>query len=128
MSEKIADVTLNFINTVYSTNSDGQIVKQVNWKSDENLPVYGEGYGTLTIVENLHEADAASGECTWTGEAFLPDGTRGLGFGKGSWEKDGEHEWSVNWDGEDSIVGKVHFEGKIKLSTRTLEGSVYSRD
>ena len=29
MSEKIADVTLNFINTVYSTNSDGQIVKQV---------------------------------------------------------------------------------------------------
>ena len=26
MSEKIADVTLNFINTVYSTNSNGQIV------------------------------------------------------------------------------------------------------
>ena len=128
MSKKIADVSLSFINTVYSTNSDGQIVKQINWKSDQDLPVYGEGYGTLTVVENMHEANAEGGECTWTGEAFLHDGTRGLGVGAGAWRKDGEHEWAVQWDGEDSVAGKVHFEGKIELATKTLIGTVSSRD
>ena len=50
MSEKIAEVSMNFINTVYSTDSNGRIVKQINWKSDGDLDVYGEGHGTLTCL------------------------------------------------------------------------------
>jgi hypothetical protein len=128
MSEKIAEISLNFINTVYSTDSQGRIVKQINWKSDGDLAVYGEGHGTLTIIENMNEANATGGPCSWTGEAFLPNGTRGLGTANGSWEKSGEHIWSVNWEGEDSIVGKIRFQGQIELSTNTLSGAVYSRD
>ena len=55
MSEKIAEISLNFINTVYSTDSQGRIVKQINWKSDGDLAVYGEGHGTLTIIENMNQ-------------------------------------------------------------------------
>ena len=128
MSEKLAEVSLKYVNTVYSTDSEGRVVKQINWESDGDLDIYGEGYGTLTIIENMSEANATSGPCSWTGEAFLPDGTRGLGISKGTWEKTGEHIWSVNWEGEDSVVGKMRFEGIIELSTKTLSGSVFSRD
>ena len=128
MSEKIAEVSMNFINTVYSTDSNGRIVKQINWKSDSDLDVYGEGHGTLTVIENMSEANATEGPCSWVGEAFLSDGTRGLGTGQGTWEKTGEHIWSVNWEGEDSVVGKVRVQGQIELSTNTLNAIVYSRD
>ena len=91
MSKKIAEISLNFINTVYSTDSQGRIVKQINWESDGDLAVYAEGHGTLTIIENMNEANSTGGPCFWTGDAFLSDGTRGLGTANGSWEKSGEH-------------------------------------
>ena len=76
----------------------------------------------------MNEANADSGECSWVGEAFLPDGTKGLGISEGTWEKVGSHKWEIVFEGEDSIVGKMRFEGEIELSTRTFSGAVYSRN
>jgi hypothetical protein len=128
MSEKLSEVTLKHVSTIYSTNSNGQVVKRIGWESEGELEVYGEGGGTLTVIENMNEANADSGACSWVGEAFLPDGTRGLGISEGTWAKVGSHKWNIVFEGEDSIVGKMRFEGEIELATRTFTCTVYSRD
>ena len=38
MSEKIDDFRFVHVSNVYSQNSDGQLVSQVNWKSESDMP------------------------------------------------------------------------------------------
>ncbi len=42
MSDKIDDFKFVHISNVYSRNSSGQLVSQVNWKTEGEMAVYGK--------------------------------------------------------------------------------------
>ena len=84
MSEKIDDFRFVHVSNVYSQNSDGQLVSQVNWKSESDMAVYGEVWSTLTFIQNYDTPDAESGEVSFAGEGFNSDGTKTIGFQKGT--------------------------------------------
>ena len=125
MSEKIADFELKHRGTSYSQNSDGNLVASVNWETEGDMEVYGVVYGTLTVVHNYADPDANSGECSWAGEGFAPDGTKTIGFQSGNWEKTGNHELSLKMTGKDSREGAIYTESNISLETLTWSGAVY---
>ena len=102
MGEKIADFELKHKGTSYSQNNDGNLVATVNWETEGDMEVYGAVYGTLTVVHSYSDPDANSGECSWAGEGFSTDGTKTIGFQSGTWEKAGNHEWSLKMTGKDS--------------------------
>ena len=62
MSEKIDDFKMVHISNVYSRNSDGQLVTQVNVKTEADMAVYGEVWATLTFLQNYETPDAESGQ------------------------------------------------------------------
>ena len=125
MGEKIADFELKHKCTSYSQNNDGNLVAAVDWETDGDMEVYGAVYGTLTVVHSFSDPDASSGECSWAGEGFSPDETKTIGFQSGTWEKAGNHEWSVKMTGKDSREGHMYTEGHISLRTLTWSGTVY---
>ena len=89
MSEKIDDFKMVHISNVYSRNSEGQLVTHVNVKSEADMAVYGEVWATLTFLQNFETPDAESGEVSFAGEGFHPDGTKTIGFQEGTWMKVG---------------------------------------
>ena len=89
------------------------------------MDVYGAVYGTLTVIHDYDNPDADSGTCSWAGEGFAPDGTKTIGFQSGTWEKAGNHQWSLKMTGKDSREGDVSTESHIALETLTWSGSVY---
>ena len=125
MSEKIADFELKHRGTSYSQNDDGNLVATVNWETEGDMDVYGAVYGTLTVIHDYDNPDADSGTCSWAGEGFAPDGTKTIGFQYGTWEKAGNHQWSLKMTGKDSREGDVSTESHIALETLTWSGSVY---
>ena len=125
MSEKIADFELKHRGTSYSQNDDGNLVATVNWETEGDMDVYGAVYGTLTVIHDYDNPDADSGPCSWAGEGFAPDGTKTIGFQSGTWEKAGNHLWSLKMTGKDSREGDVSTESHIALETLTWAGSVY---
>ena len=125
MSEKIADFELKHRGTSYSQNDDGNLVATVNWETEGDMDVYGAVYGTVTVIHDYDNPDADSGPCSWAGEGFAPDGTKTIGFQSGTWEKAGNHQWSLKMTGKDSREGDVSTESHIALETLTWAGSVY---
>ena len=125
MSEKIADFELKHRGTSYSQNDDGNLVATVNWETEGDMDVYGAVYGTLTVIHDYNNPDADSGTCSWACEGFAPDGTKTIGFQSGTWEKAGNHQWSLKMTGKDSREGDVSTESHIALETLTWSGSVY---
>ena len=125
MSEKIADFELKHRGTSYSQNDDGNLVATVNWETEGDMDVYGAVYGTLTVIHDYDNPDADSGTCSWAGEGFAPDGTKTIGFQSGTWEKAGNHQWSLKMTGKDSREGDVSTESHIALETLTWSGRVY---
>ena len=125
MSEKIADFELKHRGTSYSQNDDGNLVATVNWETEGDMDVYGAVYGTLSVIHDYVNPDADSGTCCWDGEGFAPDGTKTIGFQSGTWEKTGNHQWSLKMTGKDSREGDVSTESHIALETLTWSGSVY---
>ena len=125
MSEKIADFELKHRGTSYSQNDDGNLVATVNWETEGDMDVYGAVYGTLTVIHDYDNPDADSGPCSWAGEGFARDGTKTIGFQSGTWEKAGNHQWSLKMTGKDSREGDVSTESHIALETLTWSGSVY---
>ena len=91
------------------------------------MAVYGAVFGTLTVVHNYSDPDADSGECSWAGEGFSPDGTKTIGFQSGTWEKTGNHKWSLKMTGQDSWEGPIYTESHISLETLTWSGTVYKQ-
>ena len=108
MREKIADFKNAHKGTSYARNAQGKLVAQSNWESISEIELYGAVYGTLTVEADINEPDANSGECSWAGEGFSPDGTRTVGFQSGTWEKIGNHKWSLKMTGKDSKSGGVY--------------------
>jgi hypothetical protein len=125
MSEKIADFTNVHKGSSYAEGEDGKLIEISNWESDGDVDVYGAVYGSLKVVHDINDPDADSGTCTWAGEAFLPDGTKTIGFLSGTWEKTGNHVWKLNMTGRDSREGPTRVESTITLETLTWSGSVY---
>ena len=125
MSEKIDDFKMVHISNVYSRNSDGQLVTQVNVKTEADMAVYGEVWATLTFLQNYETPDAESGEVSFAGEAFNPDGTKTIGFQEGTWKKVGKHAVELEMSGKDSREGALKTISKISLETLVWDGSVY---
>ena len=125
MPEKIDDFRFVHVSNVYSQNSDGQLVSQVNWKSESDMAIYGEVWSTLTFIQNYDTPDAESGEVSFAGEGFNPDGTKTIGFQKGTWKKGGDHIWELEMTGKDSRVGDLKTVSRICLETLIWEGSVF---
>ena len=119
MSEKIDDFKMVHVSNVYSRNSEGQLVTQVNVKSQSDMAVYGEVWATLTFLQNFETPDAD------TGEGFHPDGTKTIGFQEGTWKKVGQHAVELEMSGKDSREGDLKTVSKISLETLIWEGSVY---
>ena len=128
MSEKIADFSLKHQGNSYSRNAQGQLVSVTNWETEGDMDVYGTVWGSITFLQDIGDANADGGTCSWAGEGFLPDGSKVIGFQEGTWEKSGNHKWKLVMEGEDSSAGKVRTESEIELSTLIWEGTVYSRD
>tara|TARA_B110000259_G_C13790989_1_gene312605 strand:+ start:56 stop:481 length:426 start_codon:yes stop_codon:yes gene_type:complete len=126
MSEKIADFRNAHKGTSYAKNAQGKLVAQSNWESVSEIDLYGAVYGTLTVEADINDPDANSGECSWAGEGFSPDGTRTVGFQSGTWEKIGNHKWALKMAGKDSKSGAVYTESEIELETLIWSGTVYT--
>ena len=125
MSEKIDDFKMVHVSNVYSRNSEGQLVTQVNVKSQADMAVYGEVWATLTFLQNFETPDADSGEVSFAGEGFHPDGSKTIGFQEGTWKKIGQHAVELEMSGKDSREGDLRTMSKISLETLIWEGSVY---
>ncbi len=120
MSEKIDDFKMVHVSNVYSRNSEGQLVTHVNVKSEADMAVYGEVWATLTFLQNFETPDADSGEVSFAGEGFHPDGTKTIGFQEGTWKKVGQHavelEMSFKDKAEWTLESKYNI-GKKKVTT-----------
>jgi hypothetical protein len=125
MSEKIDDFRFVHVSNTYSQNADGQLVSQVNMKSETDMAVYGEVWSTLTFLQNYETPDAESGAVSFAGEAFHADGTKTIGFQKGTWKKAGNHIWELEMTGKDSREGDLKTVSRISLETLIWEGSVF---
>ena len=101
------------------------LLNPFNWETEAEIEVYGAVFGTLKVIQDINDPDADSGECSWSGEAFMPDGTKAIGFQSGTWEKAGNHVWKLSMTGRDSKEGAVRTESTIALETLTWSGTVY---
>ncbi|MDG2251751.1 MAG: hypothetical protein P8N11_12985 [Gammaproteobacteria bacterium] len=125
MAEKIADFELKHKGSSFSRDGDDNLVEKSNWESEGDMEIYGAVYGSLTVTWNINDPDVDSGEISWAGEGFLPDGSRVIGFQEGTWKKDGKHEWELSMRGRDSKEGNITTESHISLETLTWSGSVF---
>jgi len=125
MSEKIADFEVKHKGSSYEDGGDGKLISTSNWETEAEIEVYGAVFGTLKVIQDINDPDADSGECSWSGEAFMPDGTKAIGFQSGTWEKAGNHVWKLSMTGRDSKEGAVRTESTIALETLTWSGTVY---
>ena len=125
MSEKVADFELKHKASAYSEAENGKLINISNWETDADMDVYGAVYGSLRVVHDINDPDADTGECSWAGEGFLPDGTKTIGFLSGTWEKACKHVWKLNMTGRDSAAGNTRVESTIALETLTWTRTVY---
>ena len=125
MSEKVADFELKHKASAYSEAENGKLINISNWETDADMDVYGAVYGSLRVEHDINDPDADTGECSWAGEGFLPDGTKTIGFLSGTWEKAGKHVWKLSMTGRDSAAGNTRVESTIALETLTWTGTVY---
>ena len=125
MSEKIDDFRFKHVSNVYSQNDAGQLITQASFKAEADMAVYGEVWSTLTFTENFETPDAESGEVSFAGEAFHADGSKTIGFQKGTWKKAGDHIWELEMSGKDSREGNLTTRSKLSLEELIWEGSVY---
>ena len=125
MSEKIADWALHHVNTSYERSGDKGLRAVSNWKTDGDIEHYGAGFGTLTVEHDMNNPNAKSGNCSWQGEAFLPNGDRLMGYFDGTWEASGGNVWKVSMEGWDSLDGNQRLEGEISLAELMFRGTNY---
>ena len=125
MSEKVADFELKHKASAYSEAENGKLINISNWETEADMDVYGTVYGSLRVVHDINDPDADTGECSWAGEGFLPDGTKTIGFLSGTWEKAGKHVWKLSMTGRDSAAGNTRVESTIALETLSWTGTVY---
>lgn len=125
MSEKIADFEVKHKGSSYEDRGDGKLISTSNWETEAEIEVYGAVFGTLRVIQDINNPDADCGECSWSGEAFMPDGTKSVGFQSSTWEKAGNHVWKLSMIGRDSKEGAVRTESAVALESLTWSGTVY---
>ena len=81
------------------------------------LALYSLSPSTLTFLQNFETPDAESGEVSFAGEGFHPDGTKTIGFQEGTWKKVGKHAVELEMSGKDSREGELKTISKISLET-----------
>ena len=67
MSEKIADFSLKHKGNSYSRNAQGQLVSVTNWETEGDMDVYGTVWGSITFLQDIGDANADGGTCSWAG-------------------------------------------------------------
>ncbi|MEE2641472.1 MAG: hypothetical protein VX768_12660 [Planctomycetota bacterium] len=124
MAEKICDFELHHVNNTYDRQGDKLLV-HVNWKTVSEIEVYGAVFGTLIVEHDMKQPNAEKGNCRWQGEAFLPDGSRAMGWQEGTWETTADHVWKLTMEGWDSLSGNLRTESEMKLETLVWKGTCF---
>jgi hypothetical protein len=84
---------------------------------------YGQINGTLTLVAST--PGGSSGPASYTGLAFLADGTVLSATGEGQWQQlDGRHQWRVRGLNMTSAGAVVLSDAVLDLETRSFRGTM----
>jgi hypothetical protein len=127
MSEQIGEFSLTHAGSTYAKTPEGELANYANFSG--TATGFGAVFGTLKFQNPLSDMGAKSGECTWSGQAFLDDGTSLGGFGEGTWEQVGDqNKWSVTMNVQVSDGSTHRSEGEIDLATLAFTGKLYSAD
>lgn len=108
------------LGNMYAKNEDGVVVAYANYEGEATD--FGTVMGTMSFP--LPESGAKSGACTWTGQAFPPDGAWTSSSGDGTWEQiEGKHAWKISLPKIELSDGSIlQSEGEIDLEARTFNG------
>ena len=127
MSEQIGEFSLKHAGSTYAKTLEGELANYANFTGTASG--YGAVFGTLKFQNPLSDVGSGSGTCTWSGQAFLDDGTSVGGFGEGTWQQIGnENKWTVNMNVEVSDGSRHRSEGEIDLATLSFTGKMFSVD
>jgi hypothetical protein len=127
MSEQIGEFSLKHAGSTYAKTPEGELANYANFTG--TVSGFGAVFGTLKFQTPLSEVGAGSGTCTWSGQAFLDDGTSAGGFGEGTWEQIGnENRWAVHVNVEVSDGTRHRSEGESDLATLAFTGKMFSVD
>ena len=124
MSDAIGTFEMNHTGSHYGRTDDGRLISNSNFEGTGSG--YGVGFGTLTIIQPLSEANATSGTCTWSGQSFHEDGTT-LGFlAEGTWEQTpGANQWTITLIANVSNGDRIRCVGIAEFSSRTFAGEIF---
>jgi hypothetical protein len=124
MADAIGTFETKHTGNTYSRTAEGHLV--INAHFEGAGTGFDAVFGTLTLTQELSEASATSGTCTWTGQSFQTDGTTLGTLGDGTWEQlPGESKWKVVFNGEVSNGDRLRTEGVIDLPARLYTGSIF---
>ena len=124
MADAIGTFESKQTGNTYSRTAEGHLVINVHFEGAGTG--FDAVFGTLTLTQELSEASATSGTCTWTGQSFQTDGTTLGTLGDGTWEQlPGESKWKVVFNGEVSNGDRLRTEGVIDLPARLYTGSIF---
>ena len=123
MADSIGEFELTHSGNAYAKNDDGVVIAYANY--DGTASDFGSVLGTLAFA--LPESGATSGKCSWTGQAFPPDGPWTTSSGEGTWEQiEGKHAWKVTIPALKNSEGRVIVsEGVVDLDARTFNGQMF---
>ena len=123
MADSIGEFTFEHTKNVYAKNDDGVVVAYANYEGEAT------GFGTVmgTLAFPLPDSGATSGSCSWTGQAFPPDGPWTSSFGEGSWTQiEGKHAWKISIPVIEISNGtSLRSEGTVDLEARTFNGQMF---
>tara|TARA_Y100000758_G_C15886585_1_gene362433 strand:- start:156 stop:536 length:381 start_codon:yes stop_codon:yes gene_type:complete len=124
MANAIGTFEMKHTGNTYSRTAEGHLI--INAHFEGAGTGFDAVFGTLSLTQELSEASATSGTCTWTGQSFQADGTTLGTLGDGTWEqRPGESKWKVIFNGEISNGDRLRTEGVIDLPARQYTGSIF---
>jgi hypothetical protein len=123
MADSVGEFSHKHAGNAYAKGADGVIVGYSNWEG--TATGFGTVFGTLSVP--LGKSGASSGSCTWTGQAFLEDGSWVTGEGDGTWQQvEGQHRWKMSFPVIKISNGdRLRCEGEIDLANRTFSGRMF---
>jgi hypothetical protein len=123
MSDPIGEFSLEHKGTTY-IKTDESLDSYANFAG--TATGYGSVFGTLKVSNPLTGSIPTTGDCTWSSQAFLEDGTTMTGFGEGTFDQQtGQHHWKITLNIQVSNGDSLRSEGEIDLATLLYKGAMY---
>ena len=123
MSDSVGEFSLEHKGTTY-IKTDESLDSYANFAG--TATGYGSVFGTLKVSNPLAGSIPTSGDCTWSSQAFLEDGTTVTGFGEGTFDQQpGQHQWKITLNIQISNGDSLRSEGEIDLATLLFKGAMY---